>query len=276
MKAPCLIQWCVHWPGLVLLPAILLTTGCGTLQNGRGWGQDAIYPISWKRVGQAAKNAALDPVTWISAGGAAIFAIDDFDEKTSDWATEHTPIFGSVERAATISDDINNVLEAEVLATALLTPSGSKVPQWSLSKIRGGLVEYGALEAVSALTSFGKSATDRLRPDETDRRSFPSQAASKAFATARLSNRNLDSIEMPAWLRTSVKAGNLIAASGSAWARVEGNRHYPSDVLAGACLGNFVTTFIHDAFMNLPEDEPFSFYIEPAPRHIFVGLSFEF
>jgi membrane-associated phospholipid phosphatase len=255
---------------------MLLTTGCGTLQNGRGWGQDAIYPISLKRVGQAAKNAVLDPVTWISAGGAAIFAIDDFDEKTSDWATEHTPIFGSVERAATISDDINDVLEAEVLATALLTSSGSKIPQWGLSKVRGGLVEYGALEAVSALTSFGKSATDRLRPDETDRRSFPSAAASKAFATVRLSNRNVDSIEMPPWLRTSIKTGNLIAASGSAWARVEGNRHYPSDVLAGACLGNFVTTFIHDAFMNLPEDESFSFYIEPAPRHVFVSISFEF
>jgi membrane-associated phospholipid phosphatase len=109
-----------------------------------------------------------------------------------------------------------------------------------------------------------------------DRRSFPSQAASKAFATIRLSNRNLDSIEMPPWLRTTIKSGNYVAASGAAWARVEGERHYPSDVLAGACLGNLVTTFIHDAFMNLPEDSTFSFYIEPSPSGVYAAISFEF
>ncbi len=276
MKLMTLTSPGLRWLVVGLIPILMLTSGCGTLKNGRGWGQDAIYPVTWKRVGTAAKNALFDPVTWVSAGGAAIFAIDDFDQRTSAWATKHTPIFGSVSHAATISDDINRVLEAEVLVTGLLTPSGDEIPQWGLSKIRGGLVEYGALEAVSALTSFGKSATDRERPDESDRRSFPSQAASKAFATMRLSNRNLDSIEMPRWLRTSIKSGNLIVASGSAWARVEGERHYPSDVLAGACLGNFVTTFIHDAFMNLPEDSGFSFYIEPSPSHIFAGVSFEF
>jgi membrane-associated phospholipid phosphatase len=276
MKLMAVISPVFRWLGVGLILVLMLTTGCGTLENGRGWGQDAIYPVSWKRVGNAAKNAVLDPVTWVSAGGAAIFAIDDFDERTSAWATKHTPIFGSVSGAASTSDDINTVLEAEVWATALLTASGSDFPQWGLAKLRGGLVEYGALEAVSELTSLGKSLTDRERPDESDRRSFPSQAASKAFATIRLSNRNLDSIEMPPWLRTTIKSGNYVAASGAAWARVEGERHYPSDVLAGACLGNLVTTFIHDAFMNLPDDSTFSFYIEPSPSGVYAAISFEF
>ena len=156
MNGTCITSWCLRRLGLGLLPVVIFTTSCGTLQNERGWGQDAIYPIGWGRVGRAAKNAVLDPVTWISAGAAAVFAIDDFDEKTSDWATKHTPIFGSVSRAASISDDINSVLEAEVLATVWLTPSGSEVPQWGLAKIRGGAVEYGAMESVRALTSFGK------------------------------------------------------------------------------------------------------------------------
>lgn len=275
-----IIRWCSRWPGagLLLIPVMMCATGCGTLQNGRGWGQDAIYPVKWERVKQAAKNAVLDPVTWISAGGAAIFAIDDFDEKTSNWATEHTPVFGSESRAADMGEDLVNVIQAGTVATFVATPSGEEFPEWAWYKTKGGLLEFGALEAVSALTSFGKDTAGRTRPDGEDDRSFPSADSSKAFASARLSNRNLDSINMASWMRTSLKAGNIVLASGTAWSRVEGNRHYPSDVLIGACLGNMVTIFIHDAFMNLPDgkESSFSFYIEPSPRQILGGVSFEF
>lgn len=41
----------------------------------------------------------------------------------------------------------------------------------------------------------------------------------------------------------------------TAWARVEGNVHYPSDVLVGAALGNFIGMFIHDAFIGRAEDD---------------------
>jgi membrane-associated phospholipid phosphatase len=51
-----------------------------------------------------------------------------------------------------------------------------------------------------------------------------------------------------------MQIGNVVLAGGVAWARVEGRRHYPSDVLFGAALGHFLTAFIHDAFMNLPDD----------------------
>ncbi|HMP83209.1 MAG TPA: phosphatase PAP2 family protein [Verrucomicrobiota bacterium] len=275
-----IIHWCFRWPGfrLLLIPVMMFATGCGTLQNGRGWGEDAIYPVKWERVKQAAKNAVLDPVTWISAGGAAIFAIDDFDEKTSNWATKHTPVFGSESRAADMGEDLVNVIQAGTVATWLATPSGKEFPEWAWYKTKGGLVEFGAIEAVSALTSFGKDTTGRTRPDGKDDRSFPSADTSKAFASARLSNRNLDSIDMSPWVRTSLKAANLVLASGTAWSRVEGNRHYPSDVLVGAALGNMVTIFIHDAFMNLPDgkESDFSFYIEPSPSHIIGGVSWEF
>jgi len=29
---------------------LILIAGCGTLENGRGWGQDALYPVNGKRV----------------------------------------------------------------------------------------------------------------------------------------------------------------------------------------------------------------------------------
>ena len=276
MKRALVFWWCLKMLGSGLLLILMLTTGCGTLPDGRGWGQDAIYPPRWERVRAAAKHALFDPVTWIPALGAGVFAIDDFDQKTSDWATEHTPIFGSVSGADDASDNLKNALQMETAATWLLTPSGSEFPEWGFAKIRGGAVEYGALQATGALTDLGKSTTGRTRPDDSNDRSFPSQHASTAFANARLSNRNLDSIRMPAWARNSLKGGNLVMATGTAWARVEGKRHYPSDVLAGACLGNLVTTFIHDAFMNLPESKGVSFYIEPAPSHVFAGVSLDF
>ena len=54
-------------------------------------------------------------------------------------------------------------------------------------------------------------------------------------------------------------AVNLVRASGVAWARVEAGRHFPSDVLAGAALGNFITTFILDAFLSPSEDSSLGF-----------------
>jgi len=54
---------------LLLSLAGMAVSGCGTMPNGRGWGQDAIYPFDWKRIPQAAKRAALDPVTWGPGGG---------------------------------------------------------------------------------------------------------------------------------------------------------------------------------------------------------------
>ena len=258
------------------LLGLLVGGGCSTLDNGRGWGQDAVYPIRWKRIPLAAKRALLDPVTWVSGGSAALFAIDDFDNKVSNWAANNTPIFGSQSGAQDASDVMVNVLQAEALGTGLLTPSGHDPLDWTFSKAKGIGVEYVALRATSGATDLLKDATGRLRPDGSDRESFPSGHSSAAFGSARLANRNLDSIALSPWVRTSLKAANLVTAGATGWARVEGQKHHPSDVLVGACLGNFITTFIHDAFLNLPEDSNFSFYLEPSPRGVFLSVSWSF
>jgi membrane-associated phospholipid phosphatase len=43
--------------------SVILRLGCGTLANGRGWGQDATLSPGWEQVGKAALNAALEPET---------------------------------------------------------------------------------------------------------------------------------------------------------------------------------------------------------------------
>ena len=36
----------------------------------------------------------------------------------------------------------------------------------------------------------------------------------------------------------------------SDWARIEAGAHFPSDTLLGAALGNFVASFVNDAFLG--------------------------
>ena len=42
-------------------------------------------------------------------------------------------------------------------------------------------------------------------------------------------------------------------AVGTAWARVEGKVHFPSDILSGTAPGHFIAVFINIAFMGLNE-----------------------
>lgn len=260
---------------LAFLPALALA-GCGTLPNDRGWGQDAFSPIDFDRVSRAAHDAFFNTNTLAPLAGALVFCIDDFDERVSDWAIKHTPIFGSPGDARDASDDLKVALEVEAVITALATPSGDTCGEWAGSKLKGAAVELIAVGATDGMTSWLKDATDRTRPDNSSDRSFPSGHTSAAFSFITLANRNVDSIRMAPAVKPAVKAGNLILASGVGWARVEGGRHYPSDVLAGAALGHFLTAFIHDAFMNLPEDNDIYFAVFPVEGGAGIELSFRF
>jgi membrane-associated phospholipid phosphatase len=106
-----------------------------------------------------------------------------------------------------------------------------------------------ALGATEGMTDLLKITTDRTRPDHSNDRSFPSGHASISFAASTLANRNLEFLRLPAWAQQSLTVGNLTLASAVAWARVEGGRHFPSDVLAGAAIGHFFSAFIHDAVL---------------------------
>ena len=262
--------------GVGLAAIVLGGAGCTAQQGRPGWGDDAIWPVNGHRIIKAAQDALLDPQTWVPAAGALVFAIDDWDQKASHWATEHTPIFGSQEDALQASDDLWSVLKAEMLVTALATPSGDDPQQWAIAKAKGLAVEYGAIAANGFTTEWLKDGIGRERPNGTDRKSFPSGHASSSFAHVTLSNRNLDSIDMPKAVRRAFQIGNLGLAGTVAWARVEGKAHYPSDVLAGAALGHFLTAFIYDAFMNLPEDTKIDLAIAPLDGGATINLAWRF
>jgi len=87
-----------------LVLSVGLLAGCGTLPNGRRWGQDATFFPGWQLFGMAARDAAFSYETWVPAAAALLLQIDDWDEEISEWAVDNTPIFGSPQDAEDASD----------------------------------------------------------------------------------------------------------------------------------------------------------------------------
>lgn len=251
--------------------------GCGTFRNNQGWVSDVTLTPGLPRLLDAAREAALDPNTWVPAVGAGVFAIDDWDEKVSKWATEHHPVFGSRATADDASHVLRDGLTVCTFASFAFTPpSGDTTEENVLSKFTEAALEIGTLEFTDYTTDWLKIATGRTRPDGSNDRSFPSGHASRAFAAASLLSLNLGVTEMNDTFRTVLQYTGRGAAWGTAWARVEAGKHYPSDVLAGAALANFITVFIHRAFLSSSQEDGISLYFGPREDGIQAMISGKF
>jgi len=260
----------------VSLFSLAMLNGCGTLPNGRGWGQDATFTPGWNRVGKAAVKAALSYETWVPLAGALVLQIDDLDERLSDWATDETPVFGNREDADRWSSYLRDASAAAYLATALATPSGDEPGEWAVSKAKGLAVGLAAWGATAGSTTVLKKTTDRTRPNGEDDRSLPSGHASTAGSFTTLARRNVNSLSWSSWGKTSANVGLLGLAAGTAWARVESEEHYPSDVLVGYALGHFFSSFIQDAFLGLDMKSGPFFSVEPSRNGVMVGVHWAF
>jgi membrane-associated phospholipid phosphatase len=93
---------------------------------------------------------------------------------------------------------------------------------------------YDMLDAAlvnAAYTGILKVVTQRERPDGSDNKSFPSGHASNAFTLAAVAERHYG------W---ALGAPAYAVAAFVGLERLQGNRHFPSDVVAGATLGYIV------------------------------------
>lgn len=244
---------CILLRSLLPVFLVLLGTGCTTLPNGHRWGEDVSFG-SWERIKTATLKAATDPETWVPVAGALLLSIGDLDEDLSDWAIRETPVFGSIDSAEDASDDLKTLLLATTVISAVATPSGAEPGEWLAAKFKGVLVGVAAVGASGSVTNSLKDATDRERPlKKTSDNSFPSLHATEAYSYATLTSRNVDTLALSPMTRKVLRISAKTLAAGTAWARVEAGKHYPTDVLAGAAIGHFLTAVIHDSFMGLDE-----------------------
>lgn len=206
-------------------------------------------PVTWDRASEAAQHAAVHPSVWAPLLGAGIFAIDHLDSRTATYLSEHAPVFGDSKSAADASDDLQSLLHvtAGVSAFAVPVPTGDNA---ALHRGEHLAVVIGGTALTASITNGIKDATGRQRPNDADDKSFPSGHASQAFSSATFASANIHR----AWGNTSgaqwADGGLYTLASLTAWARVEADVHYPSDVLAGAALGNFVARFLDELLLT--------------------------
>lgn len=225
--------------------------GCETLPNGDRWGGAVTITPGWAQVRAAAVRAATDPWVWAPLAGAAALQVDDFDHRLSHWGRTHNPVFGSEANATMWSDRLRSASVGVDIATVLFTPSGDDDGAWLLDKAKGYLVNLAAAETAIESTTLLQDVVRRERPNGANDHSFPSNHSATSSVYTRLATLNLQEVPMNRDARDALDVSLHALSFATAWARVEGGWHYPSDTLAGMAIGNFCAEFFTDSFMGL-------------------------
>lgn len=190
---------------------------------------------------------------FLAAGTGATLAIHQADDSIQEAFDPEDPMGGA--------KDVFDVMgRSYVLGGATLTA-------FTISKLVGAekaaLTSGTMLEAFSitmALTFGLKYATQRTRPDGSNDRSFPSGHASGAFALATVTEIFHGPLYgIPAYL----------LASTIALSRIDSNKHWASDTVAGAVLG----TLIGLGTAKFHKKEFSNFFIVPMMDEKSAGLA---
>lgn len=222
------------------------------------WGKNALWPIKGHRIAHAFKKNISSAHVWAPIAGAGVIHLGNFDRKISAWATEKKYIYGSKDNTSRKSDQFNDILEYQMYASILFTSSmdeDKSLAAFAAHKAKGTIAVVGA----SKITGWGRHelapAFKRQRPNKYDHRSFPSGHSNEAGSRNALIRKNLESVDANETFKTSLNVVNTSIAGGTLWARLEGQNHYPTDVLVGYAFGTFLSGFIYDSIMNLDESE---------------------
>ena len=237
---------------MLALVVIALTSGCATTSNNGTW--DRIVAGSYSSLKQES--------VWVPLAAAAVFAATSADDEVSEWARERHPLFHSKGSARSWSDWLSGGLFISALTTSVVQRDESWQPL---------ATDLLVLSSAYAFSAGVKEIADRARPDLTNDLSFPSLHATSAFTAAQITARNVSALDLSN--EHTVRAGLFTAASAAAWARVEAGKHFPSDVLVGAAIGNFFAG-VGNAFLEQRKNVTMSFV--PAADGALVKFQWRF
>jgi len=210
----------------VLVGILLLLSGCSQ--------------HSWERTKGAAYNAISDPMTWAPVVVGATMDSTSWDDDLTD------SIYEKNEDDRTFSEDDADSLRT--LSTAITYTTAAFVDENLTTKTKRFTVQTAALyagrAAVTVMNNYEHSAPNGVYDD-----ALGSNHAVTPFASAALTRRNLDEINIPTWTKYSINTLSYAAATGSAYQRVEQGLHSVSDQMYSIAAGNFIALFINDAFM---------------------------
>lgn len=253
--------------------AALSLAACASQPGKPVWGEQATITPGWDRIGDAALKAVTDPFTWAPVAGALALQIGDLDNEIADWANKETPLFGSRGNADDASDWLRSASFATYVATALAAPAGDG-GDWFGAKAKGFAVGGAAVAATELATRQTKIAAGRNRPLGQNDSSFPSRHASLTAVAARLSHETLRYYDLSRGETLAADAGLAGLVIVTAWARVEAGEHHPTDVLAGAALGNFFAVFATEAFLHPAVGDNMALKVEPSRDGWVLSVTF--
>lgn len=213
---------------LLCLISLLLLSGCSVPQVNSPW-KNSI-------------SVASDPTVWGPLAVAASISVLDQDHAISDWARETAPIFHNQENARAKSNAMRTGVIAGMWVGNMATSNNSD------EFISNGITDISASLITTTLSGIGKSEFSRPRPNNPDDfESMPSSHSSYAFSVATSSLKYAEKLPTGFGRKMYVFTQYSLAAL-TAWARVEGGAHYPTDILVGSALGNYVSAWTHKTF----------------------------
>ncbi len=225
---------------------MLLTFLCGM---GLTVSASAESLFSWDKFSDATVRAATAPSTWAPLAAAAVVSVGDWDHQWQRSASKHQNLFGGD------AEDTSNALvtASTVLygvSTLAAAPAGQSFQDSLGWKARSAVVMLADKALVDEIVGEWKEASGRDRPDGIVDDSFPSKHNATAAVQNTLTRRNLDYIDMHPTLRTVAKV-SLYGLDGlTGIARMEADKHYPTDVLVGMALGNFIANLSYNLFLE--------------------------
>ena len=221
---------------------------------------------NWERTKGAAYNAVVDPMTWAPlATGLALDATGYDDDITDHIIDKEEDLFTEED-----ADNLRTLTSAITYTTAIIVPDDNLT-----LKTKRVLVEALAFTAGRSAVDIMNDEIDREypRPIPGEEDAIGSRHAVTPFLGAALTRRNLaqnDSI--PDWGKYSINTVSYMAATGSAYQRIEEGLHSVSDQLYSVMVGNFLALFIHDAFMA--DDMSLNIDVSKEETKVMVGMSF--